>query len=332
MICPKCNTEQSGKFCNNCGAPLEIAQPEIKENVNPIESNNQTKEPITPIQNIQNNTPYTPVMPQSTKVKKPIFKRAWFWILLIIVVIIILAVVVPSVQSCNSDKRLQEIRIASAVDSWPQSGLAKLLPEPKSTALDINENDEKSFSADVLKTSTSDYNEYIDECQKNGFTEDVFTTDTHFSAEDKKGNSLRLYYDEKYSEMSISLDSYLKAENKDTESSKTESKAESKAESKVESKAEEKKSNDSQSVTVSFKEMLDEYEAFMNEYCDFMEKYKNSGNAAELLNDYLDFMNRYTEFTKKIDNVDEDSLSEADLAYYLEVTQRVTKRLASISQ
>ncbi|MBQ0098031.1 MAG: zinc ribbon domain-containing protein [Oscillospiraceae bacterium] len=331
MICPKCNTEQSGKFCNNCGAPLENAQPENKESVSPIENNNQTAEPVTPVQNVQNNTPYTPVMPQNTKVKKPIFKRAWFWILLIIVVIIIFAVVVPSVQSCNSDRRMQEIRIASAVDSWPQSGLAKLLPEPKSTAIDVNKDEMDTLAVDVLKTSSSDYNEYIDECQKKGFTEDVSSMNTYFSAKDKKGNRLRLDYDEKYSEMDISLDSYLKIEKEKSEASKVESKAETKAESKVESKAEEKKSNDSQSVTVSFKEMLDEYEAFMNEYCDFMEKYKNSGNAAELLNDYLDFMNRYTEFTKKINDVDEDSLSEADLAYYLEVTQRVTKRLASAS-
>ena len=86
-------------------------------------------------------------------------------------------------------------------------------------------------------------------------------------------------------------------------------------------------------VTPEFKEMMDSYEAFMNQYCDFMVKYTNatsSGDSATLLAmtaDYASLVQQELDWASEIDGVDESTLSPADDAYYLEVQGRVLKKL-----
>ncbi len=84
-------------------------------------------------------------------------------------------------------------------------------------------------------------------------------------------------------------------------------------------------------MTPEFKEMMDGYESIMNKYCDFMEKYDSSSSTAAMLADYTKISAEYVEWAGKIDAVDQTTLSEADCAYYLEVTARVTERLAKVS-
>ena len=70
----------------------------------------------------------------------------------------------------------------------------------------------------------------------------------------------------------------------------------------------------------------------MNSYVDFMKKYNNSSNPASLMKDYTEYMSKYADMVDKIDNIDEDSLSKADLDYYIDVTSRVTKKLAEVAE
>ncbi len=111
-----------------------------------------------------------------------------------------------------------------------------------------------------------------------------------------------------------------------------ESKAESQAESKVESSDTDSKSEDSGSVTPSFKETMDSYEAFFDEYVEFMKKYKENPSDLQLISDYTEYMKKYTETTEKLNSVDEDSLTVADSLYYTEVMARISKKLAEVSQ
>ena len=82
-------------------------------------------------------------------------------------------------------------------------------------------------------------------------------------------------------------------------------------------------------ITVSFKEEMDAYEDFMNEYCDFLEHYDPSDLS--MLTKYADLMAKYAVFMEKIEKIDENELTEADLAYYLEVNARILERLSKVN-
>lgn len=84
------------------------------------------------------------------------------------------------------------------------------------------------------------------------------------------------------------------------------------------------------SVTPSVKAALDEYESFMNDYCDFMKRYSDSGFSASMLSDYSKFMSKYVEVTNKFNAIDSKKFTAADSAYYAEVVARTTQRLSEI--
>ncbi len=113
---------------------------------------------------------------------------------------------------------------------------------------------------------------------------------------------------------------------KEQSSKKQESKKEES--SKKESSKEEK--SDSDTVTPSFKEMMDEYEEFMNKYVDFMKSY--DANDVTMLSEYTELLSQYNTYMDKVSKIDEDELSSADLAYYLDVTNRVNKKLLEVQQ
>lgn len=252
------------------------------------------------------------------------------------------------VFNSNSDK-YKSNSSSSQSDSvqefkWPNSKLAKMLPTPKSNYGNISSDSASSLSVYVKKTSNEDFEDYISKCKEKGFTENYNKTERRYEADNSSDYHLEIYYYENNSEMHIRLDAPSKnyiehteptTEKQETEpttekpdtqptTEKSESKTESKAESKTESKA------DSGVITPSFKEAMDSYEAFFDEYIEFMKKYKNDPTNLDYLTDYADYMAKYTDYIKKLEEIDEDSLSEADLIYYTEVNSRITKKLLEV--
>lgn len=82
-------------------------------------------------------------------------------------------------------------------------------------------------------------------------------------------------------------------------------------------------------VDPDLKAFLDSYEAYMDEYCDFMENY--DANDLTMLTKYADMMTKYADFAEKADAYDSDTMSPADSAYYLEVMTRVNAKLAKVA-
>lgn len=82
-------------------------------------------------------------------------------------------------------------------------------------------------------------------------------------------------------------------------------------------------------VTPEFKATMDSYEAFMNEYVAFMVTYENSDNTIAMLGDLASLMETEVEWLNTIDAIDETELSDADYAYYIAVTARVTQMMYS---
>ena len=83
-------------------------------------------------------------------------------------------------------------------------------------------------------------------------------------------------------------------------------------------------------VTPSFKETMDSYEAFFDEYIAFMKKYQENPGDMSLLSEYTDYLTKYSEYLSKLDAIDTDSLSAADMAYYTEVNARILKKLEAV--
>lgn len=213
---------------------------------------------------------------------------------------------------------------------WPDSKLASLIPKPKSNIGEVSLDTEDTLMVEVSNVESKDYKAYVKDCKSKGFTVDYSNMDEYYSAENKDGYSLSLSYDKDKKTMSISLyapsdEEESTAETKKSKSSNSSSKASSSS-SGTSSKSK------SGGVSPEFKKAMDEYESFMNDYVEFMKKYENSTDVAGMMKEYTDMMTKYSNFQKKIDDIDQDSLSADELAYYLEVTERVNKKLEEIGE
>ena len=80
-----------------------------------------------------------------------------------------------------------------------------------------------------------------------------------------------------------------------------------------------------------FKEAMDSYESYMNEYVEFMKKYYANPSDTSLLRDYTKMLEKYNKLTKDFENWKDNNLNTAEASYYLDVQTRVTKKLLEIT-
>ena len=81
-----------------------------------------------------------------------------------------------------------------------------------------------------------------------------------------------------------------------------------------------------------FKAAMDSYEAFYNEYCEFMKKYMENPTDLTLLGEYADMISKSTEMNQTFEAWNEADMNDAELAYYLEVNNRVAQKLLEVAQ
>lgn len=116
---------------------------------------------------------------------------------------------------------------------------------------------------------------------------------------------------------------------KDKESEQPEKNSEANIE-KEDSQSDKKKDNsevDTEEMRPEFKEAMDSYEAFYDEYCEFMKKYNANPTDTELISSYGDIMTEMVEMTEKFKAWEENDLNTAELKYYIEVNNRVAQKL-----
>ena len=119
-----------------------------------------------------------------------------------------------------------------------------------------------------------------------------------------------------------------KEKSPDSEEGKAVSGSSGNSKDKAKGTAKDKTGVDENGVTLSFKEEVDAYEEFMNEYCDFMDHYDSSDLS--MLAQFTKMMAKYAQYTGKMEEIDESELSPADSAYYLEANTRILNRLAEV--
>ena len=92
-------------------------------------------------------------------------------------------------------------------------------------------------------------------------------------------------------------------------------------------------SGDSDSAVLSpeFQKTMDDYEAWFDHYCEVMKKYQENPSDAELLSEMTDLLAEETTMLEQMENMDQSEMNSAELAYYIEVTARIEKKLLEVA-
>ena len=80
-----------------------------------------------------------------------------------------------------------------------------------------------------------------------------------------------------------------------------------------------------------FKEAMDAYEAFYDEYCDFMLEYKENPTDMNLLFKYTEMLAKLNEMDAAFKSWDQAEMTNEELKYYLDVNNRVMQKLLDVT-
>lgn len=207
--------------------------------------------------------------------------------------------------------------------TWPTSTVGKLLPAPKSTTGKFSFEHDDSFFVYVGETSREDYDQYVADCSGNGFNVDYNKGDTYYQADNEAGYHISVDY-EGNNIMTIRIDAPDDSEG----SSSQEATAPQTSETTEPKETEVPENNtDANSLRPDFKEAMDSYEQFIDEYVAFMKKYAENPDDLTLLADYASYMSDYADMVEKFDKWESEDLNDAELSYYIDVQARVSKKL-----
>ena len=82
------------------------------------------------------------------------------------------------------------------------------------------------------------------------------------------------------------------------------------------------------SIRKEIKDAIDSYEAFIDEYCEFMKSYDTSDYT--LLTKYASLLTKMTEYTSKMEEISKKDLNAEELSYYTQVYLRCAQKLSAI--
>lgn len=77
---------------------------------------------------------------------------------------------------------------------------------------------------------------------------------------------------------------------------------------------------------------MDSYEAFYDEYCEFMKKYKANPTDLTLLTQYTTMLTKLSDMNAKFKAWKSEDLNAEELKYYLEVSNRVMQKMLEVAQ
>ena len=250
--------------------------------------------------------------------------------LLIALVVIVAIAIIGGISSCGGGEKEEVHQL-----NWPDSGLATMLPEPGTDKGEVSMDSADFLSVDLEHRSEEDFNKYVEACKEKGFTVDYSSSSSSYFADNEDGYHLSLYYFESREEISIQLNAPNEEEPGAEEMTPEQDPAQDVAQDAAQEETPQIEPETSGDVSAGsdYRAMVDEWEAFMNKYCDFMETYdSDSGNVVSMALDYADMMSQYSEWAKKMDAIDDSTLSADDVQYYIDAQARINKRLLEIGE
>ncbi len=93
---------------------------------------------------------------------------------------------------------------------------------------------------------------------------------------------------------------------------------------------EEKEEASINGIDPDFKEAVDSYEKFMNEYVDFINEFNAATDNTSMMAKYLEYMGQYADTMSKLDGLEQEDLSTEEVIYYNEAMTRILKKLNEI--
>lgn len=234
--------------------------------------------------------------------------------------------------------------------TWTDSELSKMLPEPQSKHGEVTRDSSDQFNIEICDTSVEQFNTYAADVKAAGFDKDYSKSEDSFHASNEEGYSVSILYEfldvNDVMEISISApqeptDSSAStdgsASDSDTttnnESSDGKDAASSSDGAKSDSSpaSEQPAQNEQPNTAASddFKATMDSYEAFFDEWIQFMTTYNAEGNPLGMLAEYTQMMTRYSEMMSRMDAIDETTLTPEQQQYFLEVQGRINEKLLS---
>lgn len=90
-------------------------------------------------------------------------------------------------------------------------------------------------------------------------------------------------------------------------------------------------SDDSALLSPEFKKTMDDYEAWFDHYCEVMKKYEENPSDLEMLSEMTDLLSEEAVMLEEMEKMDQSEMNTAELAYYLEVTTRIEKKLLEVA-
>lgn len=79
-------------------------------------------------------------------------------------------------------------------------------------------------------------------------------------------------------------------------------------------------------------QFLESYEAYIDEYLAFSERYKASGNIMAMAQEAIDMQKKASELAIEAEELKDEQLSAEELAMYTEVMSRCTEKAATAAQ
>lgn len=213
--------------------------------------------------------------------------------------------------------------------TWPSSELANMLPVPEVSIGQIKYDSSSSFMIYVGNTSIDEFKAYVDECISAGFDVDYQRRDTSYSADNSSGYHLSVVYegfDTIYIRIEAPEDKSEEAD--DGASNENGSDEDAEASKNEEAKTTETAAASTGGIRPEFKEAMDSYEAFFDEYIEFMESYDE--NDAAMLLKSASMLSQYAKTMDKMEKMGEEEMSAEETAYYIEVTARINQKLLAV--
>lgn len=90
--------------------------------------------------------------------------------------------------------------------------------------------------------------------------------------------------------------------------------------------------SDAGAVSQEFKDAMDSYEKYFDEYVELMQKMADNPDDLSIFMEYADFIGQYNDMMEKFNALEDSEMTDSERAYYIEVQARINAKLLAAAQ